>query len=83
MGALGHRKPGSDPPERFLMKTKGGPIDGETHVVPADLYGWPLPDKLPAPFEGGHYKKVNESKLPPMPHDSPVMRGAEYEWVAD
>ena len=27
--------------DHFLIKTKGGPEDGATRVIPRDMYGWP------------------------------------------
>jgi hypothetical protein len=66
--------------EEFLIRTNGGPKPG-TRVVPEDVYPWPLPEVLAIPGEPGYYKKKSESQLPPMPADSRVLRGAEYEWI--
>ncbi len=62
-------------PERFLVRTQGGPRPG-TRVT--DGWTWPLPDLLLA--EDGCYVKKQESDLPPQPEGSRLMRGAEYEW---
>lgn len=72
--------------EKFLIRTQGGPLDGETRVANAQMDGvqigqweWPLPARLPF-NETGDYVKVTESSLPPMPEDGNVMRGATYAW---
>lgn len=59
----------------YLIRTTGGPHPGDRqHPGP-----WPLPDRLED--EGGFYRKVGESQLT---EDHPhVMRGAQYEWVAE
>jgi hypothetical protein len=67
-------------PEKFLIRTVGGPHPG-TRIAPADVMPWPLPDALPD--ERGRYVKRSESQLPPQADGSHVMRGAEYEWEAD
>lgn len=72
--------------EKFLIRTQGGPLDGETRVANAQMDGvqigqwdWPLPSTLP--FDRtGEYVKVTESSLPPMSEDGNVMRGATYMW---
>lgn len=67
--------------ERFLIRTLGGPHPG-TRVTPdCDRWSWPLPDDLND--DGGHYRKIRESDLPPMPEDGYVVRGAEYEWMPE
>ena len=72
--------------ERFLVRTEGGPCDGETRVADSDGLGgweWPLPDVLEyGGREGviGHYVKAAESTLPPQDEDSRVLRGATYRW---
>ena len=71
-------------PERFLIRTEGGPCDGETRIADSDGLGgwtWPLPDVLKYDASG-QYVKVGESDLPPQPEDSRVLRGAQYEWRA-
>ena len=68
----------------YLIRTVGGPHDGESRVVPRDMFGWPLPDELPLPESGGMYVKIRESQLPAEIDESEfVMRGAEYEWQAE
>lgn len=62
-------------PERFLVRTTGGPNPG-TRVT--EGWAWPLPELLLA--EGGQYIKTGESILPPQDDDSSVVRGAAYEW---
>jgi hypothetical protein len=65
--------------EQFLIKTEGGgPHDGSR--ITDGTMDWPLPDDLPD--EGGRYVKVSESRLPPMPEDGHVIRGALYSWEA-
>ena len=65
-------------PERFLIRTEGGPHP-DTYVTDDDHpMSWPLPDFLAD--EGGWYAKVAESSLPPQEPGSRVMRGATYEW---
>lgn len=67
--------------EFFLLRTTGGPLDGQTRKVPRNFYGWPLPAELP--YEQGRYVKTSESQLPAEVDESPhVARGAEYEWQA-
>jgi hypothetical protein len=66
--------------EVFLIRLEGGPCPGD-RSAPSSVLPWPLPDALAAP--GGVYRKVTESRLPPMPPDSHVMRGAQYVWVPD
>lgn len=68
--------------ERFLIRTEGGPCDGETRV--ADSLGlggweWPLPDIL-GWDDSGYYVKAGESDLPPQERGSRVLRGATYRW---
>lgn len=67
----------------YLIRTKGGPYNGETRRVPRDYFGWPLPDVLSMPsFIAGCYRKIRESELPEDVDSNPhVARGAEYEWV--
>ena len=70
--------------ERFLIRTEGGPCDGETRVANSDgneRWTWPLPDVLKYDA-GGRYVKVTESHLPPQEPGSRVVRGATYEWQA-
>jgi len=71
--------------ERFLVRTEGGPLDGETRVASSVGLGglggweWPLPDVLR--YDGsGQYVKAAESGLPPQDEDSHVLRGATYRW---
>lgn len=79
--------------ERFLLRTAGGPYPGTRHVsegefrfpfLPDPFVRWPLPGELPVgdrPGEpAGAYVKVRESALDPVPGDSGILRGAEYEW---
>jgi hypothetical protein len=67
--------------ERFLIRTTGGPLDGETRVVPLSVLGqWPPPESLPAPGEGGSYVLRNHSQLLERPSTEFLMRGADYEW---
>ncbi len=64
----------------FLLRTNGGPLDGETRVVDPNVMPWPFPDELSV--EGGVYRKVSESQLPSDAAANPhVGVGAEYEWV--
>jgi hypothetical protein len=69
--------------ERFLVRTEGGPLDGEVRVANGDGdpagWSWPLPDRLPYGSLGA-YVKDRESGLPPQPRDSGVLRGATYRW---
>lgn len=72
--------------ERFLIRTEGGPCDGQTRVCNAMIDGvqigqweWPLPDVLKWD-QSGSYVKVRESALPPQPEGSHLARGATYEW---
>ena len=68
--------------ERFLIRTEGGPCDGETRVANADPGGswtWPLPDTLGWDASGS-YVKAAESVLEPQGPDSGVVRGATYRW---
>jgi hypothetical protein len=56
--------------ERFLIRTEGGPVDGETRVANSlgdDGWRWPLPDVLPHP--DGRYVKEAESILPAPLHE--------------
>lgn len=62
--------------ENFLIKTIGGPYDGETRTVPRSVLGWPPPANLPGIFHGGIYILVDFSKLP----KTSVVRDATYEW---
>lgn len=66
----------------FLVKTNGGPFDGETRMLPRTVFKWPLPDELPDTEKfGGKYVKIQESTLPESVDESPhVARGAVYEW---
>ena len=64
-------------PERFLIRTTGGPNPG-TRVI--GNWVWPLPFLVLA--EGGQYIKTGESSLPPQDGDSHLLRGAEYDWQA-
>lgn len=71
--------------ERFLIRMIGGPHPGTrilndpTPPSVTETWTWPLPDELAG--EGGAYRKVSESQLPPMPGASRVLRGAQYHWV--
>lgn len=65
--------------EEFLIRTVGGPYPG-TRIHPGP---WPLPRELPDPRRRGKYVKKSESQMPPMPEGGHIMRGAEYEWVAN
>lgn len=67
--------------ESFLIKTIGGPFDGETRIVPHSVLGWPPPMNLPGVFHGGIYIRANFSKLPEINEGSLVMRGADYKWT--
>lgn len=68
----------------FLIRTRGGPIDGETRSVPETAFPWPLPPILEHPGGGGHYVKIAESTLPEEVDDNDhVARGAEYEWIPE
>ena len=74
----------TDDLETFLIRTTGGPLPGD-RMVSSAAYTWPLPDVLPfiPPLDStmrGSYVKTNESQLPPQAPDSPIMRGAQYEW---
>lgn len=69
--------------EPFLVRTNGGPAEGQRVVRDGDVYGgllftWPLPNFLSD--RGGRYRKVGESRLAPQTQGSHVVRGAEYEW---
>jgi hypothetical protein len=69
-------------PERYLLRTEGGPFAGETRVAgdpDSPSMTWPLPPVLEYD-RTGQYVKVRESDLPPMPDGSGVLRGATYEW---
>lgn len=59
----------------YLIRMVGGPHPGDRqHSGP-----WPLPDRFED--ENGYYRKIAQSILP---EDVPgVMRGAQYEWVAE
>lgn len=65
-----------------MLQFKGGPLDGKRFVAPE----WPPPEELPidrliADYDDdGAYVRLNYSKLPPQPEESPLIRGAEYEW---
>lgn len=66
--------------EMFMIRFKGGPLDGAEFAVKG---GWPLPASIDDgdfgySMPGGNYRKANESQLPPTPG---VVRGAQYEWV--
>jgi hypothetical protein len=68
--------------ERFLIRTEGGPMDGETRVANAGGTGpweWPLPDVLNYD-QSGRYVKAAESDLPAQPPESQMARGATYRW---
>lgn len=70
--------------ERFLLRTEGGPCDGQTRVANAlgdDGITWPLPDVLPYDATG-RYVKASESDAPPQEPGSRLVRGAVYEWEA-
>ena len=70
--------------ERFLIRTEGGPCDGETRIANTDGLGgwtWPLPDVLKYDASG-RYVKHAESVLPPQEKGSQVVRGATYRWEA-
>jgi hypothetical protein len=49
----------------YLLRTWGGPYDGQTRVVDVRIIPWPFDDELPVPEEagGGKYVKTSESKL--------------------
>lgn len=64
-------------PERFFIKTEGGPHPG-TRVVDETQYPWPLPGILGG--EGGAYVKVSESSAPPQEEGSRLVRSAYYQW---
>lgn len=69
--------------ERFLVRTTGGPYDGETRVVPLSVLGsWPPPQSLPMPHRaGGAYVLRNYSQLPDGVADGKgLMRGVDYKW---
>lgn len=70
--------------EIILIRTIGGPLDGESRVMPLSVFDnvWPPPERLdPIPETDGLYVRESYSKLPPMEEDSPVKRGAQYKWV--
>jgi hypothetical protein len=72
----------ADVAEPFLVRTEGGPCDGETRVANfggSDDWTWPLPEVLPYD-ETGRYVKYSESDRPPQPEGSRVLRGAAYRW---
>ena len=65
----------------FLIRTNGGPFDGETRVVDEGIIRWPPPVNLPGVFHGGVYVLTNHSHLTERQAAHPnVMRGAEYQW---
>ena len=67
--------------ERFLIRTEGGPCDGETRVADVGQgWTWPLPAWL-GYDETGRYVKISESGLPPQDAESRLRRGARYRWV--
>lgn len=68
--------------ESFLVRTTGGPFDGETRVVPLSvLGGWPPPLQLSGLSTGGQYERRNYSQLPNGVADGKyLMRGVDYEW---
>lgn len=68
--------------EPFLVRTKGGPCDGQTRVANAagdEGWTWPLPDEL-GYDDSGRYVKCQESGLPSQTEGSNVIRGATYRW---
>jgi hypothetical protein len=78
----------------FLLKTEGGPFDGEVRALPKGTgpgeWTWPLPEKLlgeEIPEEllrgmRGNYVKVMESELPEEADaNDHLSRGATYRWV--
>lgn len=65
--------------ETFLLRTEGGPCDGETRVATSDVMPWPLPDVLKYDASG-RYVKAAESVLPPQLPGSGTARGATYRW---
>lgn len=67
--------------EEFLVRTHGGPHDGETRIVPNNVIGWPPPMNLPGVFHGGVYIRRDFSKLPDMKSGAKLMRGADYDWM--
>jgi hypothetical protein len=67
-------------PEVFALRTIGGPFDGQTRMVTADLHPWPLPDEIEM-IPDVRYRKVRESNLPPQPVKSVLKRGAEYQYI--
>lgn len=66
-----------------MLQFRDGPLAGRRFVAPE----WPPAEEikiealLPS-WEGpdGAYVRLNYSKLPPQDEDSPLIRGAEYEW---
>lgn len=69
--------------ETFLIRTSGGPLDGESRVVQQSVLGWPPPVNLPGVFHGGIYIRQSFSKLPDTVSDMGIMRGADYTWMED
>lgn len=70
--------------ETILIKTVGGPFDGDTRVVNrAEMsWDWPPPNQILVPGEKGFYKRESYSQLPQIGHPN-VMRGAQYQWVEE
>lgn len=67
--------------ETVLIRTKGGPLDGETRMVSTDIVPWPFPETLPYPFAQGSYVKHTESALTVQEEESHLLRGATYLWI--
>lgn len=70
--------------EQFLIRTTGGPHDGETRLVPLSVLGhWPPPLTLPGKSRGGVYVRSTYSNLPDGVSNETLKRGADYEWLED
>jgi len=67
--------------EEYMIRTSGGPFDGETRIISHGAFGWPPPPNLPGVFHGGVYIRTNFSKLSEQDAGSGIMRGADYEWM--
>ncbi len=62
--------------EQFLIRTRGGPFDGDTRVVPYSVIGWPPPVNLPGIFHGGAYIREEFS-------ETGSIHEAKYQWMED